>query len=119
MCYEILGFDVILDSKLKPWLLEVNFTPSFNCDSPIDLEIKSGVIEETMKLINVSEENRKCYELKKTIKLKSILDKEMHYTWNNEIESAWHMTLIFNKDMISIMLIQMYIKVKQKFKATK
>jgi hypothetical protein len=70
MCYEILGFDVILDSKLKPWLLEVNFTPSFNCDSPIDLEVKSGVIEETMRLINVSEENRKCYELKKTIKLK-------------------------------------------------
>ena len=70
MCYEILGFDVILDSKLKPWLLEVNFTPSFNTDSSVDMEIKSGVIEETMKLINVTENNRKLYEIKKTIMLK-------------------------------------------------
>ena len=70
MCFEILGFDVILDSKLKPWLLEINFTPSFNCDSPLDLEIKSGVIEETMRIINVSEQNRKRYELKQMVKLK-------------------------------------------------
>jgi len=62
MCFEILGLDVILDSKLKPWLLEVNFTPSFNTDSPIDMEIKSGVIEETMKLINVTYDNRRKYE---------------------------------------------------------
>ena len=41
MCFELLGFDVILDSELTPWLLEVNHAPSFATDSPLDYEIKS------------------------------------------------------------------------------
>lgn len=44
--------DVMLDHKLKPWLLEVNHTPSFTTDSPFDLEIKKGVIMDTIKLMN-------------------------------------------------------------------
>mmetsp|Transcript_21574 Transcript_21574/g.3525 ORF Transcript_21574/g.3525 Transcript_21574/m.3525 type:complete len:94 (-) Transcript_21574:306-587(-) len=40
MCFEILGFDVLIDSKLKPWLLEVNHSPSFSTESPLDRRIK-------------------------------------------------------------------------------
>ena len=36
MCFEILGMDVMIDNKLKPWLLEVNHTPSFCTDTPFD-----------------------------------------------------------------------------------
>ena len=31
-CMELLGFDVILDKDLKPWLLEVNGTPAMAMD---------------------------------------------------------------------------------------
>jgi tubulin polyglutamylase TTLL6/13 len=36
LCFEILGFDIIIDQDMKPWLLEVNHTPSFQTDSNLD-----------------------------------------------------------------------------------
>ena len=51
-CFQILGFDIILDEKLKPWLLEVNQTPSFATESPLDDKIKSELIRDTLALVN-------------------------------------------------------------------
>ena len=39
-CYELYGFDVLLDENLRPWLLEVNILPSLQTDSPLDTAIK-------------------------------------------------------------------------------
>lgn len=52
-CFEVLGFDVILDSKLKAWVLEVNHSPSFSTDSPLDLKIKAGVVIEALGLLHL------------------------------------------------------------------
>jgi tubulin polyglutamylase TTLL6/13 len=54
MCFEILGFDVFIDEKLKPWILEVNHAPSFTTDSPLDFKIKKNLINDTIKLLNLS-----------------------------------------------------------------
>jgi len=40
MCFEILGLDILIDSKLKPWVIEINISPSFNVDTPLDFRIK-------------------------------------------------------------------------------
>lgn len=61
-CFEILGFDIMLDSKLKPWVLEVNHSPSFTCDSELDKEIKSGVISGAIKLLNLNGSSQKRHE---------------------------------------------------------
>jgi tubulin polyglutamylase TTLL6/13 len=36
LCFEIHGFDMILDHKLKPYILEVNAQASFGTDSSLD-----------------------------------------------------------------------------------
>eukprot|EP01052_Picozoa_sp_SAG31_P032209 SAG31_NODE_3507_length_4183_cov_2.185113_3_plen_549_part_00 len=60
-CFEILGFDVLLDSKLKPWLIEVNHSPSFNTDSPMDAKIKGQLIRDTLSLVNVRSSDKRKY----------------------------------------------------------
>jgi len=47
-------FDIIIDADLKPWLLEVNYTPSFKCDTELDLRVKRGVIKDALNLINLT-----------------------------------------------------------------
>ena len=54
MCFEILGFDVMLDHELKPVILEVNYTPSFCTDTPLDQVIKENLIKDTLRLMHLS-----------------------------------------------------------------
>lgn len=65
MCFEILGFDVMIDEKLKPWILEVNHTPSFTTDSPLDFKIKKNLIHDTIKLLNLSYQRKMKYKREK------------------------------------------------------
>ena len=61
-CFEILGFDVLLDRKAKPWLLEVNHAPSFSCGSPLDLKIKLELLRNTMRLIHLQAYHKKKFK---------------------------------------------------------
>lgn len=49
-CFELLGFDILIDDKFEPWLIEVNLSPSLNCDSPLDQKIKSNMITDLFNL---------------------------------------------------------------------
>lgn len=77
-CFELLGVDVMIDDKLKPWLLEVNHLPSFATESALDTDIKSRLITQILGIIPVlprggralheklvkddSEENRQAFD---------------------------------------------------------
>jgi tubulin polyglutamylase TTLL5 len=50
---ELYGFDILVDSVLKPWLLEVNLSPSLGCDSPLDVRVKSAMLSDLLTLIGI------------------------------------------------------------------
>ena len=64
-CFEIMGFDILVDSDLKPWLLEVNLSPSLACDSPLDMAIKSNLVCDSFNLMGVKRFDRKKESLNK------------------------------------------------------
>jgi hypothetical protein len=43
----------MIDDKFKPWLIEVNQSPSFGTDSPLDYRIKKAVINDGFRLLNL------------------------------------------------------------------
>lgn len=65
MCCELLGFDIILEKskegQIKPWLLEVNHSPSLNMDTRIDRELKSQVLTEIFHVLDL----KNLYKLSK------------------------------------------------------
>ena len=58
-CFELLGFDIMMDHKLRPFLLEVNHSPSFTCDSALDTAVKQAVLRSTMEMVSFSKDEWK------------------------------------------------------------
>merc|ERR1719316_385461 len=50
--FQDLGVDVMLDAKLKPWLIEVNHLPSFRCDAGLDADIKGALLRQTLAYVS-------------------------------------------------------------------
>lgn len=52
-CFELLGFDILIDTLLEPWLIEVNLSPSLGCDSPLDQRVKGTMLADLLTLTGV------------------------------------------------------------------
>ncbi|XP_043279120.1 tubulin polyglutamylase TTLL13-like isoform X2 [Venturia canescens] len=88
-CFEILGFDVILDWKLKPYLLEVNHSPSFHTDAQIDKDIKESLLNDTFEMLNFHQcDKRKIMEEDR----RRVRDRLLHGINPNTTESSVGLT---------------------------
>eukprot|EP01029_Cantina_marsupialis_P010252 TRINITY_DN23327_c0_g1_i1.p1 TRINITY_DN23327_c0_g1~~TRINITY_DN23327_c0_g1_i1.p1 ORF type:complete len:834 (+),score=164.25 TRINITY_DN23327_c0_g1_i1:175-2676(+) len=56
-CYEIFGLDVMLDTKMKMWLVEVNISPSMGTAAGLDKRIKTDLLTDTFNMIGFRPNN--------------------------------------------------------------
>ena len=62
LCFEVYGFDVILDHNLKPWLLEINVLPSLSSSSKLDKKVKTALMTDVFSVIGITPYNKKKLE---------------------------------------------------------
>lgn len=82
-CFEILGVDILIDQNLKPWLLEVNHSPSFHTDGVVDKEVKYALIRDTFSMLNIraSDKRRVMEEDKRRVNnrlLRKVKESRVH-----------------------------------------
>ena len=54
-CFELYGFDFLIDCQFKPWLLEVNFSPALQIDGPADERIKGPLVADMIATLNIKD----------------------------------------------------------------
>lgn len=82
--FEIYGFDILVDSKLKPWLMEVNVCPSLSSSSPMDRKIKHTLLTDTLNLIGLEYYSKKNLDKdKKKDKMRLLQRQEKKYYSKN------------------------------------
>lgn len=50
---ELFGFDILIDENYKPWVLEVNLSPSLDCEALLDVKIKANMLADLFTLTGV------------------------------------------------------------------
>ncbi|XP_077982372.1 polyglutamylase complex subunit TTLL1-like [Glandiceps talaboti] len=50
-CFECYGYDIIIDDNLKPWLIEVNASPSLTSTTANDRIMKYNLVNDTISIV--------------------------------------------------------------------
>ena len=63
-CFDLYGFDVIIDEDYRCWILEINSSPSLSTETALDEIVKSKLIDDTLDLIEpVDFDRRRLFEV--------------------------------------------------------
>jgi tubulin polyglutamylase TTLL9 len=54
-CFELYGYDIIIDQDLKPWLLEVNASPSLTANTKEDYLMKTEMLYGMLDVVDMDQ----------------------------------------------------------------
>merc|ERR1712087_504075 len=64
-CFELYGYDIMIDRDLKSWLIEVNAAPSFTASSEEDYLLKFSVLNDCLDIVMNQNQNQSTTKKKK------------------------------------------------------
>eukprot|EP01033_Poteriospumella_lacustris_P001776 gene1776-1290_t len=84
-CFELFGYDVLIDSNLRPWLIEVNASPSLARENALDHRVKNALIRDIIELLDVAPFDRAALARVMRRRLNNIA-KQRHVHGRNDAE---------------------------------
>lgn len=54
-CFELYGYDIILDADLRPWVLEVNASPSLTANTQDDYNMKTEMLHGMLDIVDMDQ----------------------------------------------------------------
>jgi tubulin polyglutamylase TTLL4 len=88
-CFEMFGFDVMLDASLRPWLLEVNVSPSLYGSSPLDKRIKGMLMADVFHLVGFRPFDKASMKLEAQREQSRLPGTRRFSTMKSKPQNAW------------------------------
>ena len=95
--FEMFGFDVIIDSNFKCWLLEINSSPSLERSNVLDDEVKLPLVNDIIKIVDPIEIDKLALinVLERVMKIKNNPKSKNVYLYSPKIQLNIDLTNIF------------------------
>ena len=95
--FEMFGFDVIIDSNYRCWLLEINSSPSLERSNVLDDEIKIPLVEDIIKIVDPADIDKLSLinVLERNIKIKNNYKNKDVYLYSPKIQLNIDLNNIF------------------------
>jgi tubulin polyglutamylase TTLL4 len=52
-CFELFGYDILIDDQLKPWLMEVNISPALKGSCDFDFTLKRELVRSMLNIVGI------------------------------------------------------------------
>ena len=98
-CFELFGFDIIIDQNLKCWLLEINSSPSLERSNALDDQVKLPLVDDILNIVDPINIDREALikVLERVMKIKNTNNNV--YLYSPMVQLNMDLTQIFQGKM--------------------